>query len=104
MGKLQYSESDQRHLLGPNHSSLINGSPNPLKSEISTCPRALQNFKKYLAENHADVFFSVTQLPRMNGEGTQTVIAVGSFYAQRLELVWTEDPNVSQKFNSRAIK
>ena len=25
----------------------------------------------------------------------QTVIAVGSFYAQRLELVWSEDPNVS---------
>ena len=40
----------------------------------------------------------------MNGEGTQTVIAVGAFYAQRLELVWTEDPDVSQKFNSRAIK
>ena len=32
----------------------------------------------------------------MDGEGTQTVIAVGAFYAQRLELVWTEDPNVSQ--------
>ena len=60
--------------------------------------------KIYLAENHADVFFSVAQLPRMNGEGTQTVIAVGAFYAQRLELVWTEDPDVSQKFNSRAIK
>jgi len=49
------------------------------------------------AENHADVFFSVAQLPRMNGEGTQTVIAVGSFYAQRLELVWTEDPNDNWK-------
>lgn len=52
--------------------------------------------KFYQAENHADVFFSVAQLPRINGEGTQTVIAVGAFYAQRLELVWTEDPNVSR--------
>ena len=41
------------------------------------------------------MFFDVAQLPRMDGEGTQTVIAVAAFYAQELQLIWTEDPNVS---------
>jgi len=45
------------------------------------------------AVNHADVFFNVAELARPSGTGTQIVIAVGSFYGQKLELVWTEDAN-----------
>ena len=47
------------------------------------------------AENKADVFFDVKKFPRPDGSGTQNLIVVGSFYKQRLELIWSEDPDVS---------
>ena len=48
----------------------------------------------FQAKNHADIFFAVTQFPRQdNSDKNQTVFAIGGFYSQTLELIWTEDIN-----------
>ena len=56
---------------------------------------ATQNKLCFKAKNDADVFFNVGRLPRAVGEGDQIVIAVGSFYSQKLQLVWTDNALVS---------
>jgi len=103
--KIAWADMDNDGDLDMITARVINDGPiTPLDQDLlwfenDGVPQSREQWKMHriVAENHADVFFSATQLPRINGEGTQTVIAVGSFYAQRLELVWTEDPNDNWK-------
>ena len=50
------------------------------------------------APNSADMFFDVVSFPRAGGTGAQNLIITGSFYQQKLELIWTENPLDNWKF------
>ena len=50
------------------------------------------------APNSADMFFDIVSFPRAGGTGSQNLIVTGSFYQQKLELIWTENPLDNWKF------